>query len=158
MSARLPASRAAILLVLIISAVSMPGCIAGLAVMQAIPAAMGGVAIANVESRDPFVTHAPYAPPRDEAALRALDARILAAECGDPQAQYWLAGALGNGFNANPDRIEMRKWLQLAQRGGVAAATPELARLDATLSAQQIAVAQARADGWLPPLTGCAGG
>jgi hypothetical protein len=111
--------------------------------------------MANADNRDPFLTRAPYAPPRTDADLAALDAHLLAAHCGDARSQFWLASALGNEFNAHPDRIEIHKWLRLAEHGGIAEATPQRESLDASLTPVQIAEAERRVREWRPRAEGC---
>jgi TPR repeat protein len=138
------------------STMLLQGCLAGLIVAQAVPAAMGGVAMANTENRSPFVTRMPNQPARTDAELAALDAQLLAAACGDANAQFWLGSALHNGFNTSPDPIEIYKWYRLAQHGGVGAATPELERLAAGMSEAQIAQAKLRVSQWRVREEGCA--
>jgi hypothetical protein len=154
----MPFARAARLLAggaLAASLLALQGCLPGLLVVQAVPGVMGSVAMANADNRDPFVTRAPYAPPRTDAELAAIDAHLLAAHCGDARSQYWLASALGNEFNTSPDRIEIYKWLRLAEGGGIAAATPQRERLDASLTPLQIAEADRRVRQWRPRAEGC---
>lgn len=147
-AARLAGVRVAGGAALAVGLLLLQGCLPGLIAMQAVPAAMGGVAMGNVEDRNPFITRLRHAPPRPDDELAALDAHLRRARCGDARSQYWLGNALGNGYNTSPDRIEMYKWLRLAERGGVADAAPALARLGASMSPAQIEQARARVSRW----------
>ena len=133
----------------------LQGC-AGAIVAQAFPFAMGGLAMANVESSSPFTTYVPNARPRTQEELAALDRHIRQAECGDAPSQYWLAGALHNDFNTSPNTVEVYKWYRLAELGGYAPATQALGTLTDSMSDAEIADARARADRWQGTSEGCA--
>lgn len=137
-----------------LTACLLQGCAAVVAI-QAVPVAISGVAMANAEDIDPFSIDAPQAPHRTDREFAMLDTQIRLAECGNAESQYWLGSALRNGFNENPDYVEIYKWYRLAEMGKFAPATKELAVLDATMSAPEISVARSRANAWRPATEGC---
>ena len=133
----------------------LQGCPGALVAVQAIPAAMGGVAAAGSRDRSPFIEEVPQGSGGPEQDLAALGTKVRRAECGDPESQYWLAARLNNGFNAAPDYVEVYKWYRLAEMGGFSAASGRVAALDATLPETQLVEARSRAEQWQPATEDC---
>ncbi len=134
----------------------LQGCVAAIVAMQAVPAAIGGVAMANAEDVSPFRNKIPKPQqPRTDKELAMLDTHLRLAGCGNAESQYWLGSALKNDFNATPDYVEIYKWYRLAELGKFTPATEELATLDTTMPAPEIAEARARASGWQPETEDC---
>ena len=78
-------------LVIISMTILLPGCTAGIIAMQAIPAVIGGGAIAGARDRSPF--EIPVGPIKSEESmnLAMLDEHIRKADCGDALSQFQLA-------------------------------------------------------------------
>jgi hypothetical protein len=133
----------------------LQACVAGMAAVQAIPAAVGVIAVANAEDRSPFRSQKPNLHPPAVDELAQLDAQIRRAECGDAEAQYLLASTLKDNAYTTPNAVEIYKWYRLAQMGEFAPATDELTALDATMSEPDIAKARMRAREWQPMTEGC---
>jgi hypothetical protein len=131
------------------------GCSGAVIATQVLPAALGGVALAGSESRDPFITYAPDATVPRDPGLDELQARVQRAECGDAAAQYWLASAMRNNFNASPDKVAIYQWYRLADLGGYGPAGGELSLMAASMSAEEIAEGEKRAVGWQPVARDC---
>lgn len=133
----------------------LQGCAAGLLAAQAVPGIIGGVALSNAEDRDPWQTYRPGWRRQPEDKLEALNARLLQAECGDAESQYWLAASMNNGFNLSPDRVEIYKWYRLAQARDYAPAAEPLSVLEASMPESDIETARERARQWTPRTEGC---
>jgi TPR repeat protein len=133
----------------------LQGCLGAMAAVQAFPAIIGGVSVAGSGDRSPFIKHAPSGSADAEDDVAALGNKIRRAECGDPQSQYWLAARLDNGFNADPNYVEVYKWYRLAELGGFNAASERVAALDATLPETQVLEARALAGRWQPATENC---
>jgi hypothetical protein len=136
----------------------LQGCAGAMVAAQVVPAAMGTVAMTNVAHRDPFVQYAPGAPSISDQQLTELDERVIRAECGDPESQFWLATTLKSNRYTAPDNIEIYKWYRLAEMGAFTPATEQLAALDAAMSGPDITQARTRASAWQPATEGCPGG
>ena len=133
----------------------LSGCVGAAIAVQVVPAAMGTVAIAGADDRSPFRIQKPSGPRRTDEEMAALDAHLLRAECGNADSQFWLASALQNGFNANPNQVEVYKWYLLAEMGGSVEAREKLAALDAAMPAPERAQAAQAVRAWKPRTEGC---
>ena len=133
------------------------GCAPAILAVQAVPAVIGAASIANAENRDPFGPRIPTPPPSDEDEdnFTKLSRYLQRAECGDPEAQYWVAASLNDEFNASPNKAEIYKWYYLAKAGGVAPAILEIDALDSSLPRTDIVEGRRRAREWRPVTEGC---
>ena len=131
------------------------GCTAGLIAAQAMPAAMGSVAMAASDDRSPFRSHDPYLLAPGEDDIATVTARIRLAECGDARSQYWLASRLGNDFNKAPDRVQIYKWFLLSEMGEYAPAGARRAALEVSMSEDDVEQARVLAAAWQPATENC---
>lgn len=133
----------------------LQSCTAGLLAAGAVPAVIDLVAIGGAEEQSPWQGHNPSFRPMVDENLAALDARILQAECGDAESQFWLASALKNNLDTTPNYVETYKWFRLAQIGEFEPATEQLTTLDVTMSKSDITKARALSREWHPKTEGC---
>jgi hypothetical protein len=133
------------------------GCAGAMIAAQAIPQVIGGISMANGEDRSPFQIKMPDAQPRTDTELAELDEQIRLAQCGDAKSQFWIASALRNSFNTQPNNIEIYKWFRLSEIGEYSPAGPEVAALGQSMSESEIAQAKQRVAGWTPMTEGCRG-
>ena len=146
------------LLVLVLILPFLQGCAGAVIAAQMFPAVIGVGSVAGSGDRSPFRIDIPDAAKRADKELVELDTRIHQAACGDPQSQFWLASALQNNFNEQPNHIEIYKWYRLAEAGKFAPASARLAAMNDLMSASEIAQAVARAEVWQPLSEGCSSG
>jgi hypothetical protein len=133
------------------------GCAGAMIAAHAIPQVIGGISMANADDRSPFKIKMPDAQPRTDTELAKLDEQIRLARCGDAKSQFWLASALRNRFNTAPNNIEIYKWFRLSEMGDYAPAGPEVAALEQSMPASEIAQAKQRVEGWAPTAESCNG-
>jgi len=77
-----------------------------------------------------------------------------AADHGHAQAQYFLGVLYAGGHNVAKDPIEAYKWLSLSAERGYPRAKPAKRKLEAGLSAAQLADAERRIRAWQPAKSG----
>ncbi|MFT5171901.1 MAG: hypothetical protein ACI8W7_000065 [Gammaproteobacteria bacterium] len=143
---------------LVLSLPLLQGCAGAVLAAQIFPTIIGVGSVAGSGDRSPFRIDIPAAEKRADYKLAELDKQLHQAACGDPQSQFWLASALQNNFNTEPNSIEIYKWYRLAEIGKFAPATARLAALNDTMSVSEIAQAAARAEVWRPLTEGCSVG
>ena len=147
--------RLASVLVIISMAILLPGCTAGIIAMQAIPAVIGGGAIAGARDRSPF--EIPVGPIKSEESmnLAMLDEHIRKADCGDALSQFQLGMALENQFNNSPNLVAIYSWYWLAEMGGIELAMDKRKAITLKMSALQVLEAKSQAQSWRANSDGC---
>jgi hypothetical protein len=133
----------------------LQGCLVGMVAAQVFPAVIGGGAIFGSEDRDPFRIPVGNETLPSDIDLAMLDTQIQKADCGDAEAQYWVASALQNNFNTTPNNTEIYKWYRLAEVGRYEPATQELQALAGFMSESEITDAEQRVQEWQAITQGC---
>jgi hypothetical protein len=87
----------------------LQGCAGAALAAQIFPTIIGVGSVAGSGDRSPFRIDIPAAQTRGDHKLAELDKHIHQAACGDPQSQFWLAAALQNDFNTQPDSIAWQR-------------------------------------------------
>ena len=116
---------------------------------------VGGVAMNNLDDRQPFNSHVKYVGPRTEEDLEELTKHLQQAECGNAQSQYWVATALRTGFNTSPDWVEIYKWYRLAEEQNYAPAAEATSALKVEMTADDLAAGEHRARQFTPRSENC---
>ncbi|HVO03965.1 MAG TPA: tetratricopeptide repeat protein [Candidatus Cybelea sp.] len=86
----------------------------------------------------------------EQSYAKALEWYRRSADQGNAKAQHNLGLMLANGIGTAPDKVEAYKWFELSGSSDAAAATTEMQSLVPSMSSNEIAEAQQRAETWHP--------